>query len=484
MKLKEVTLPYDPMPKQQEAHGLSAKYRGFCGGWGNGKTSWGCAETFILLHEFPGTNCIIARKTRPELKSTTWDMFLHGDPGAPGAWEGVPRETIKSYNKSDMVIEFHNGSVVHGLPLDDPKKIENYNLGLYWIDQAEEIEEDIFLKFQGRLRQRMGPREGLLTFNPNGHNWLWSRFIDEDRLDKWQKLYRCVEATTYDNPNLPDDYLDQFEGLPDAWIQRFVMGSHEVFVGQIFTDWNPETHVIQPFKIPNDWERWQVTDPGIRHEGAISWVARDSVGNAYYYREHLTANQPVEWWAGKILEMESAKDFGGPDEQITRRLIGPEARQRSQTDGKSVLDLFFEHGIYPEIADRDPSARISVITQYLRPRDDRRNPFSGTSPAPKLYVFSTCSKLLQYLPQYRWRPQRTNFAEEDSPEKPRKKDDHNIDNLGHLLLAFDQLPPVEGSGPILTPEQRMVADELEAAYEQALGESDDSLTHHLLGADY
>jgi hypothetical protein len=48
--------------------------------------------------------------------------------------------------------------------------------------------------------------------------------------------------------------------------------------------------------------------------------------------------------------------------------------------------------------------------------------------------------MLEYLPQYRWRPQRTNFTEEDAPEKPRKKDDHNIDNLGHILLAFDDAP--------------------------------------------
>src|SRR5207253_10944374 len=123
---------------------------------------------------------------------------------------------------------------------------------------------------------------------------------------------------------------------------------------------------------------------------------------------------------------------------------GPEARIRSQNDGKSVLSLLNDSGVYPEFSDRDPAARISRITEYLRPKVGHVHPFGAVDEtnmgAPRLYIFRTCEKLQEWLPQYRWKPQRTNFSEEDSPEKPRKKDDHNIDNLGHILVAFDDLP--------------------------------------------
>jgi hypothetical protein len=468
---KVITLPYAPLPKQQEAHGLEAKYRGFCGGWGNGKTSWGCMETFLLLTDFPGITFIVARKTRPELKSTTWDMLMNGDASQPTSWHGIPKETIDFYNKSDLHLKLRNGSQVYGLPLDDPKKLENYNLGGFWVDQAEEIEEDIFLKFHGRLRQLNAPRMGLLTFNPNGHNWLWKRFIDPKRPHKWKKNYKCVEATPFDNPNLPDDYMEQFEGLPEAWYQRFVEGSHEVFVGQIFTDWDPNVHVVQPFRIPSNWERWSCIDPGIRHEGCVSWMARDLEGNAYYYRELLTPNQTVAWWANEVHKAEAEDDLGGPYERIWRRIIGSEAVQRGQTDGKTVISEFHEHGIFPELSDRDPSARISRITEYLRPQSSHVNPFNGGEPAPRLYVFSSCEKLLEYLPQYRWRPQRTNFSEEDAPEKPRKKDDHNIDNLGHILLACDDLPPVEVHQAPPGTEREHANQHFDQALEQANRES-------------
>lgn len=471
----EVSLDYKANPKQRVFHGMQAKYRGFCGGWGNGKTTAGCVETFMRLMEFPKTECIIARKTRPELKATTWKMFMQGDTSKDG-WHGVPKECIKLYNRSDLYLELVNGSVVHGVPLDDPAKLENYNLGLFWVDQAEEIEEDIFLKFHGRLRQQEAPREGLLTFNPNGHNWLWRRFIDSNRSHSFARQYGCVEATPFDNPNLPEDYLEQFENLPKHWYERFVMGSHEVFVGQIFTDYNPDIHVIDPFRIPSDWERWSCFDPGLRHEGALSWVARDYEGNAYYYREVVEAGHDIAWWADRWLEEEMVNDaWGGPDEDIYRRLVGPEARIRAQTDGRSVISLLNDAGVFPEFSDRDPTARISRITEYLRPTVGHVPPFGYVDEAdvaaPRLYIFSTCAKLQEWLPQYRWKPQRTNFTEEDTPEKPRKKDDHNIDCLGHILVAFDdESPMLEGRDrPRRNAEDRLLDEHFEAELAAAGG---------------
>lgn len=481
MSSVSIDIPYRPNEKQNAFHGLKAKYRGFCGGWGNGKTTGGCVEFFLRLMEFPGTNAIVSRKTRPELKSTTWDMLVNGDTQDTG-WHGIPKQVIRLYNKSDLYLELVNGSRIHGLPLDDPKKLENYNLGLFMIDQAEEVEEDVLLKIHGRLRQHNAPREGIFLFNPNGHNYLWRRFIDPHRKPAWKEMYRAIEATPFDNPNLPEDYLDQFEGLPTHWYERFVLGSHEVFTGQIFVDYNPDWHVIPPFKIPSDWERWFCFDPGIRHEGCAFWLARDYNGVCYIYREILETGHDISWWCSSVFEAEAEEDWGGPDEEIFRRLVGPEARIRSQTDGRSVYDLLIENGLYCEFSDRDPTARISRITEYLRPKVGFSHPLdipTANDGAPRLYIFRdthAVPKLPEYLSQYRWKPQRTNFTEEDSPEKPRKKDDHDVDCLGHILVALDDLPdpPEHGTGTGYKPGTAEVREfdehfehELEVANERS-----------------
>jgi hypothetical protein len=469
-----IELPYRANLKQAKFHALEAKYRGFCGGWGNGKTSGGCAEFFTRLMEFPGCNSIVSRKTRPELRTTTWDMLVNGDT-QPTGWQGIPKETIKTNNKSDLFIELFNGSKIHGLPLDDPKKLENYNLGLFMIDQAEEVEEEILLKIHGRLRQHGAPREGLFLFNPNGHNYLWKRFIDPDRSIRYQQLYKCIEATPFDNPNLPEDYLEQFEALPKHWYDRFVLGSHEVFVGQIFTDFSPDIHMIDPFYIPKEWERWCCIDPGIGHEGAVSWIARDHDNNCYYYREIVRKDQPIDWWVEQIEDAEASSDWGGPDEEIMVRLIGPESQQRQQTDGRTVKGVYEEEGMDDlELADRDPIARISRITSRLRPKLGHLHPLGdveqsilvdgaeiGTG-SPTLYFFNTCEYTKEHLPQYRWRPVRTNFSEETPPEKPRKKDDHTVDNLGHILVSMgDSTPEVPDNSKVRDAESRYVDEHFE-----------------------
>jgi hypothetical protein len=285
--------------------------------------------------------------------------------------------------------------------------------------------------------------------------------------------------------------MDQFEDLPTHWYQRYVLGSHDVFVGQIFVDYNPDIHVIDPFYIPRDWERWCCIDPGIRNEGAVSWVARDYEDNRYYYREIVEAGHDVPWWAEQITEAEQGKDWGGPDEELVWRGIDRASKQRAQHDGGTVFEAYVEEGIDDlELADRDPIARISRISSSLRGRPGHHRPewavtrdnapedgdehgeperlFEVLGRAPKLYVFSDCTKLIEYLPQYRWRPQRTNISEEEPPEAPRKKDDHNIDNLGHILVAMgDSMPEVPDNSKVLSPESREADEHFERELEAA-----------------
>jgi hypothetical protein len=354
------------------------------------------------------------------------------------------------------------------------------------IDQAEETDEEIFFKFHGRLRQVNAPREGLLLFNPDGHNWLWKRFIDPGRSYAWKQRYKVVEATPFDNPNLPDDYLEQFDSLPKHWYDRYVLGSHDVFVGQIFVGYNPEVHVIPPFYIPEEWERYCSIDPGIGHEGAISWAARDYDDNVFYYREIVKQGKDIEWWSSQMFDAEQRSDWGGPNERMEVRLIGPEAQQRSQTDGRTVKGVYEEEGVDDlELADRDPVARINRISARLRPSPSHEHPLGlfdhtsydwgeddtgrALSGMPSLYVFEDCAYTCEHLPQYRWRPVRGIANEEDRPERPVKKNDHTVDNLGHILVTIgDSEPEVPVTGkPRLANDDRALDEHFEKLVRQA-----------------
>lgn len=434
----EVRIDYDPLPKQGEFHGANDKYRAFGGGFGNGKTSAGCAEAFFLSMEYPGTVGLISRKTRPELKATTQDTFFNGGGGASATdWKGCPQELIRSFNKTEGKLTLVNGSVIHFWPLDDPNKLTNLNLGWYMIDQAEEVAEDMFLMLNGRLRRKRSPRKGIILFNPNGHDWIWRRWVHLKMPD-----HGLVHAKTSDNPNLPSDYIAQFEGYPAAWKKRFFEGSFDVFTGQIWPEFNPDVHVIRPFDIPPWYEFVEGIDHGRRNPTAVLWAAFDERGNCFIVDEHYKAGALVGSHAESILRKRN--QWGTPNYTV----IDASAGAQDPNTGRSVIDEYWDYGIYCIPSDRHKIARVNRVAEWLRRDPLHEHPLTGEVDLepedpdedfgwPRMYIFQNCVNLIEHVPGYRWKP-KPPTQESDPTEEPLKKDDHDVDALGYILMTRPQ----------------------------------------------
>lgn len=436
----EIHLPYTPLPKQAEFHGLQAKYRLFIGGWGNGKSSAGCAEAFFLATEFPGSVGLIMRKTRPELKATTEHQFFNGGGGNPKTdWTGIPEEMIKSYNRSENKLTLINKSIIHFWPADDPDKLSNLNLGWFLIDQAEEVPEEIFQMLQGRLRQRNAPRCGILLANPSGHDWLWRRFVYLKYPD-----HKYVHAKTTDNPNLPADYVESLMKMPKAWRERFMEGSFDTFSGQMWPEFDPDFHVIQPFPVPEWWETYETIDHGYRNPTAILFAKFDDRGNCFIVDEHYESQRLVSYHANKIHERRA--QWGQPAETV----IDPSSAKIEPNTGRSVIDEYFDSGVVVTPADNAVIAGINRVGEWLRLDPTHPHPITNEihplaehhdpderKGYPRLYIFANCVNLIEHIPQYQW-AKKPPTQQEDAKEKPLKKDDHDVDAVRYLLM---QRPP-------------------------------------------
>lgn len=428
----EIRLKYRPLPKQAQFHGTNAKYRFFGGGFGNGKTVAGCVEAFALAMEYPGSHGLICRKTRPELKATTMETWWNGGGGNPDTdWSGCPQEVIKSHNKSDHKITLINGSIIHYWPLDDPGKLTNLNLGWFLIDQAEETTEEMFMMLCGRLRQMNAPRMGICLFNPNGHDWIWRRCV---YLKDAYRDHALIHAKTSDNPNLPSDYIQQFDSYPEAWRRRFFDGSFDVFTGQIWPEYDPDLHEINPVPLEDWWEVCEGIDHGRRNPTAVIWAAfftRFGQNYCFVFNEHYEAGKKVSYHAKKILEVRRQLSI---HPQWT--VIDASASQKDPNTERSVIDEYWDQGVSVVPSDRHRIARIARVAEWLAPDEDVPHPITGEyrdGGWPRIYLFNSCINLKEHVPQYKWKPQSPTI-EVDPQEEPLKKDDHDVDALGYILM--------------------------------------------------
>src|SRR3990167_3789794 len=150
-----IRIDYEPLKKQEEFHQSEAKYRLYLGAWRAGKSYAGFMEAYKHSFLYPKNCGIIFRKEYTDLRDTTMQTFLNI----------VPQEDIKDFNKSEHKIILRNGSEIYFRHLKDGIKLGSLSLGWFFIDEAEEIQEEIFIYLQGRLSLKNTALVGWLVSN-------------------------------------------------------------------------------------------------------------------------------------------------------------------------------------------------------------------------------------------------------------------------------------------------------------------------------
>ena len=227
------------------------------GGSAGGGKSRGCANIFlILVKKFPGIKLGVFRKTSTQLRKTTMDTFLKAMSAAK-LKRCDPKDVKFKSGDWRLVdigskIEFKNGSQILFMALDPANDPEFSSIGSLEIDMAMIDEAGEITKLaKDTLRSRLGrgvatkvyelvPKLILLA-NPST-NFLRKEYYDPyDELGKgeyqrWQNgevtykgkkepAYRVfLRATAYDNPFLPQSYIDTLKSLPDTQRRRLLDG--------------------------------------------------------------------------------------------------------------------------------------------------------------------------------------------------------------------------------------------------------------------
>lgn len=423
-----------PLPKQNQFMNAALDQKGpayilYSGGVGSGKTLIGCI-TVLHMAVMKSGDYLVCRLFNPELKLTTYKTFL----------EVCPKDLIVEHRIADQIIKINSldGGVSNVIfrGLEEPDKHRSLNLCAAYIDEASQVSEEAFTLLQSRLRGKHF-RKIICTTNPNGHSWLYRYWIKKDfGNDKAKAQFFSVHAPSTENTHLPEGYV---ENMLNSWseerIKREVMGSWDAFQGQVYTEFERSLHVINPFKIPQEWTKFVGLDHGYRNPAAAIWCAMDYDGNIYAYREFYKSEWVVEEIVGGnrhtgepgLLQLNQKDGIEGVWVDPSTK-----ANRGKESDFTTYLDyLPKEWSLIP--ANNEVAAGIDRIKSLLKP--DLR------TGKPKLFIFSTCQNLIEQMAQYRYE-ELTPGQEmlKNIKESPVKKDDHAVDAFRYAIMSRPEEP--------------------------------------------
>lgn len=434
-----------PLPKQKLTLDMCLDPNGpqfiaYYGGYGSGKSLILCIIN-IIWGVLYGGEFVIAREFMPELRRTTYQVFK----------EILPKELLIEERVADAQfrIKSQNGEAkFHFVGLDEPSKLDSLNLSGVSIDEASQTSEEAMLKLQGRLRNKKGLRKMLLVGNPKGHDFVYKYFIKQDHFipfmcpvrkrmisaEEQKSWYKIVIAPSTENKHLPANYVAQMlSSYSKERIERDIMGSFDAFQGQVYTEFRRDTHVVKPFKIPDEWPRFIGLDQGFTNPTAAVFCAIDYDGAVWVYKEFYHR----EWIIPEIVNGRDGepglKQLVGSD-KIEGLWIDPstKANRGKDSDFQTYLDhIPKDWSLIP--ANNEVSTGIDRVKSYLK--------ISERNNKPRLYIFDTCTNLIDELVKYRWKELAPGqAATANQKEEPTKKDDHAADALRYAIMSRPEAP--------------------------------------------
>ena len=434
---------------------------GMITGFAAGKTRGICAKAIKHCIDYPKAKVLLGRRTYLETINTVKQpFFLMADLLHRAGW--IIKPLRWDYREGTNNLRFTNGSQIFFSNLDDPIKFRNEEYSLVCVDQAEELQEDLWETLTGRIRWDQVPPEAwqaIAAANDNGHNWVWRRFVDfpthhavsptrctRDELCVFDDSHpdedgtpqdipcstrRFFHGTTLDNKhNLSARYLASLLSHPAVWQRHFIYATMEGGGGRLL----PDPRVVPHFDPPPHWPRYRAIDHALNAPCCCLWLTANTdpvevkgvpSGSVYVYREYWKGESSVDQHAERILALSK-------NETVLNTVIDRSTLHKTQSrEGGvrlSILDLYAEAGLFCTPSVGDPFARVERIV---------------TAHRQGMIVSVHCSHLIKQMPEY--------YAVQSKLSGEykivNKSDFHSVDALGYGLMVIPVDPVHDGRFP-------------------------------------
>lgn len=415
--------------KQMLFHKCQKRNRWVFGGNRSGKTECGAVECIWLargIHPFrKNKKCVngwvvsVSRQVQREVAQSKILHYLNPDwivdvcmmEGKKEGYENGIIDYIVIKNLSGLNSKIYFKSADQGR-----EKFQGASLDFVWFD--EEPPEDIYYECLMRVFDKKGDIFGTMT-PLKGLTWVYNEIYlnDKNNPEVW-----CENMTWEDNPFLDKSEIELLTStLSESELESRKYGRFMSAGGLVYSEFDENIHVIEPFDVPLSWQDNISIDPGLNNPLSAHWYAVDYDGNVYVIAEHFEAKKDVVYHAEKIKEISNKLNWHRASNGMISTLIDSAASQRTLAAEKSVVELFYDNGILanPKV-DKNLFAGISRVKSYLKNAEGKA----------KLFIFKTCTNLIREFKGYFW----------GKGDNPIKKDDHALDELRYYIVSRPETP--------------------------------------------
>lgn len=238
-------------------------------GIGFGKSFVGALWVVLTALKYSNKKGMVIARDYPQLKMATLEelkkVFV-----MLGMKEGVHY----TWNKSNNDIRFSNGTMVYCRGANNyDSSFRGGNIAFILADEADFYKPEAWRTLKGRLR--VYPELLRVTSSPNGYNHIWDDFFQNAN-----ETVKVIEATTYDNPTLSDDYIEDLKRTysPRLFEQEVLAKRLQINVGAVYSEFDRSVHVrpCRDILEPND-EIMFFTDYNVAHYCGCYMVKKNGV---------------------------------------------------------------------------------------------------------------------------------------------------------------------------------------------------------------
>ena len=397
--------------EQREYHASQAILRWLMGGNQSGKSYANMLDLAMValgVHPYRKTpkNALYwaATESWEMVRDILWEQYLD---------KFIPKNRIVHIDwgsgKEPRKIHIDNGNIIQ-LKAFNQKRVSFQGRaidGFYGDEQCLHDFMGIFQEVQARLLKK----EGFLS-------WSMTPIIPQMEFEERIAELPETDAIFYLDLNdnrisrggyISDERIDaKIADWADEVLLTRVEGKFSSYLGAVFKTFNRSIHVIDPFEIPEDWEKYRGIDFGYSAPFACIWLAKDGDDNWYVYREYYKNRTGIQD------HIRAIKQLSG-DEKYRSTVADPE-------DPEGRADLR-KAGIINIAADKGAGSvnrGIELMQSKLKIKQNGK---------PSLSILRPCRNTSKEFSVYR-------YPDNERTDHPVKENDHCLDAVRYVLYTM------------------------------------------------